>query len=73
MSWKWLPGSAQYKAAFQCDSCLHKQVCSDEPNTRALDEECARYVVETAVDFAPVKKKPIGTRIPAPLKLTRWK
>jgi len=29
--------------AFQCDSCFHKQVCSDEPNTRALNEECALY------------------------------
>jgi hypothetical protein len=29
--------------AFQCDSCIHKQVCSDEPNTRALNEECALY------------------------------
>ena len=29
--------------AFQCDSCVHKQVCTDEPNTRALNEECALY------------------------------
>jgi len=29
--------------AFQCDSCFHKMVCTDEPNTRALNEECALY------------------------------
>lgn len=32
-----------YMCAFQCDSCFHKQVCTDEPNTRALNEECALY------------------------------
>lgn len=29
--------------AFQCDSCFHKRVCTDELNTRSINEECAQY------------------------------
>jgi hypothetical protein len=42
--------------AFQCDSCFHKQVCSDEPNTRALNEECALYAnVKNFTDVQQLK------------------
>jgi hypothetical protein len=42
--------------AFQCDSCLHKQVCSDEPNTLALNEECALYAnVKKFTDLQQLK------------------
>ena len=33
--------------AFQCNSCFHKQVCTDDPNTRALNEDCALYAKES--------------------------
>ena len=42
--------------AFQCDSCSHKQVCTDEPNTRALNEECALYAnVKNFTDVQQLK------------------
>jgi len=42
--------------AFQCDSCFHKQVCTDEPNTRALNEECALYAnVKNFTDVQQLK------------------
>jgi len=45
-----------YMCAFQCDSCFHKQVCSDEPNTRALNEECALYTnVKNFTDVQQLK------------------
>jgi hypothetical protein len=44
--------------AFQCDSCFHNQVCSDEPNTRALNEECALYAnVKKFTDTQQLKAK----------------
>ena len=42
--------------AFQCDSCFHKQVCTDEPNTRSLNEECALYAnVKNFTDVQQLK------------------
>jgi hypothetical protein len=43
---------------FQCDSCFHKQICSDEPNTRALNEECALYAnVKNFTDVQQLQAK----------------
>jgi hypothetical protein len=47
-----------YMCGFQCDSCFHKQVCSDEPNTRALNEECERYAnVKKLTDVQQLQAK----------------
>ena len=44
--------------AFQCDNCFHKQVCTDEPNTRALNEECALYAnVKNFTDVQQLQAK----------------
>jgi hypothetical protein len=47
--------------AFQCDSCFHKNVCTDEPNTSALNEECALYAnVKNFTDVQQLKAEIIA-------------
>lgn len=38
--------SGDCMCVFQCDSCFHRQVCASNPNTIAVNEECALYVNE---------------------------
>lgn len=49
--------------AFKCDSCFHNQVCTDEPNTRALNEECALYANVKNFTDAQQLKAEIAARL----------